>query len=76
MGSEIENLKARAAEAGASARIKYETGCGGNCRRSRKDARKLDELRSSGSDAWQDLKVRVEQTSLKRIEKAISRFAA
>ncbi|MEZ5792833.1 MAG: hypothetical protein R3D34_19260 [Nitratireductor sp.] len=77
--SEIENLKAKAAEAGADARIKYEKQVA-ELQEKQKDAQgKLDELRSSGGDAWQDLKVGVESawTSLESAtKKAISRFAA
>lgn len=59
--AEIDKLQAKAAEAGADARVEYQRQVD-ELRDKQKDARaKLDELDDAGGDAWEDLKGGIEK---------------
>lgn len=77
--SEIEQLKARADEAEADAKIKYYEQIETLREQQQKAQSKLDDLRASGEDAWEDMKAGV-QSAWDSLEKAAkdakSRFAA
>lgn len=77
--AEIEQLKARAAHAGAAARIASERQLDMLREEQREAQAKLDDLRAAGDDAWQDMKTGVEQawSSLEEAARsAKARFAA
>ncbi|MEL6744607.1 MAG: coiled coil domain-containing protein [Pseudomonadota bacterium] len=77
--TEIENLKSKAAEASADAKIEYERQVDELQGMQKETQAKLDELRAAGDDAWTDLKAGVENAwdSLERAShKIVERFAA
>lgn len=76
---DIEKLKARAEEAEADAKITFHQQIGALREEQREAQAKLDELRASGDDAWEDMKAGVQNAwdSLEKAAKdAMSRFAA
>ncbi len=76
--AEISKLKAKAEGAGADAELKYNDQIDELKSRQAAASQKLDELRSSSDDAWQDLKAGVENawSNLeKSVRSAQSRFS-
>ncbi len=59
--AEIENLKAKAAEAGADAKIKYYQKIDTIQEKQQEAQSKLDELRRAGDDAWIEMRSGVER---------------
>lgn len=72
MEVEIDRMKAKADVAGSDARAGYQREIGYLQGRKQAIKEKLDELRSSGTDAWQDIKLGTEQawTDLSRAVKS------
>lgn len=67
--TELDQLEAKASEAGADTRIKYQEQVG-NIRQQRDEAKsKLDEIKNASGDAWEHLKQGADDT-WKRLEEA------
>ena len=58
--AEIDKLQAKADKAGAESRIEYQNQIKNLQQRRREADKKLDELRSAGEGAWEDLKAGAE----------------